>query len=166
MRLSLALVIVVFSVSGLAVVCAEPQPVADKAEEVVTLMGMLSKWRYPGASLQGGASMSDGGVIGVQSLNCQAVITTPDPVEAVLKYYEEKLAIAKEPEADAPAGDNRRTDGKAVDVQSDSEGRPLQLHVITVNEADSSTMLVISRAEGEEKTHIAWSHFRRFAPAK
>ena len=167
MRLLLALVIVAFSVSSLDVVWAEPQPAADngkdKAEEVVSLMGMLCKWRYPGATLRGAASMSDGGVIGIQSIKCQAVIATPDPVTAVLKFYEEKLAIAKEPEADAPAGDNRRTDGKAIDVQNDSEGRPLQLHVITVNEADSSTTLVISRTEDEEKTHIAWSHFRRLA---
>jgi hypothetical protein len=44
----------------------------------------------------------------------------------------------------------------------DSQERPLDVHIIIVNTAKSSTTPVISCAETESETHIAWTHYLRF----
>jgi hypothetical protein len=128
----------------------------------MTLMGTLSEWKYPGANLLGGATMSDGGNPLVPDVQCQAILTTPDPIEKVVEFYSQKVGTPP-----APAGQNaqakvKEADAKAVSTQDDSEGRPLTLRVIVVSQADSTTTLVISRARSEKETHIAWSHYRRF----
>lgn len=157
--LAVLLLLIPLSAGALLATAKEPQPKKkdQPAEEVLSLFGMLGEWQYPDSKLHGSATLGDGGVIGIQSIKCHAVVTTPDSVDAVRRYYEDKLANRNE----GAAGDNRRTDGKAVDFLDDSAERPLQLHVVTVNEEDRSTTLVISRGEGESLTHIAWSHFRR-----
>jgi hypothetical protein len=43
----------------------------------------------------------------------------------------------------------------------DSDGRPVGIQIIVVNTDKSSTTLVISRAEKEAETHIAWAHYIR-----
>jgi hypothetical protein len=55
----------------------------------------------------------------------------------------------------------KNADAKAVSIQDDSQGRPLTLRVIVVAKADTTTTLVISRADQEKETHIAWLHFMR-----
>ena len=126
----------------------------------ITLLGILSEWKYPGSDMPGGATISDGGIPGVQSVKCAAVLTTPDPIEKVIGYYAEKFGTGGSPERQAEKGE-----AKSVSVQDDSQGRPVTLRVLVVNEADTSTTLVMSRAEGEKETHIAWSHYRRFDAA-
>jgi hypothetical protein len=127
----------------------------------MTLLGTLSEWKYPGSNLLGGATMSDGGNPLVPDVQCQAILTTPDPMEKVVEFYSQKVGTPT-----APAGQNaqakvKEADAKAVSTQDDSEGRPLTLRVIVVSKADSTTTLVISRGQSEKETHIAWSHYRR-----
>ena len=52
-------------------------------------------------------------------------------------------------------------DGKSVSIQDDSQGRTVAIRVIVVHKAGTSTTLVISRANDEKETHIAWSHYIR-----
>jgi hypothetical protein len=124
-------------------------------------MQTLSKWAYPGTMEPGaklhGAEMSDGGIPGMQSVKCKAVLTTPDPVDKVVAFYEQKLRT------DGPADPKA---AQSLSIQDDSAGRPVAVRVLVVNRAETSTTLVISRAEGEKETHIAWSHFIRIGPAR
>jgi len=129
------------------------EPVPEKS---VTLLGTLAEWQYPGANFSG-ATVSDGGNRTLQSVKCVAVLTTEDSVEKVTKFYTQKFVSGpSEPGGSVPVA-------QSVSEQSDSEGRPVELRVIVVNRAESSTTLVISRAEGEKMTHIAWSHYMRLS---
>jgi hypothetical protein len=127
----------------------------------ISLMETLSHWKYPGSIMLGGASMSDGGNPLLQSVKCQAILTTPDPIERVIEYYSKNLEKSRPPSPpdDRPAA--KDDDAKSVSTQDDSRDRPVTIHVIVVNKADTSTTLVISRAAGEDATHIAWSHYIR-----
>ena len=58
-----------------------------------------------------------------------------------------------------PGAEVKAADAKAVSTQDDSQGRPVTLRVIVVNKANTTTTLVISRANGEKETHIAWLHY-------
>ena len=148
--------------AGLALVLALtwsilPKAAHSSASGDITLMQTMDEWRYPQAKMPHGARMSDGGNASLQSLKCSAVLTTPDPIEKVIAFYSDKLK-------DDPAKD--KIEGKSVNDLDDSPRRPITLRVFSVNTASSSTSLVISRAEGEAETHIAWSHYLRLDPRK
>jgi hypothetical protein len=126
------------------------------SEDRITLFGVLAEWMYPKADF-GGAQMSDAGTRTVQSLNCQAILTTGDSFEKVTNYYEHKFASGPQEVDGAVKGPQ----WQSVSIQDNSSNRPVQLRVIVVNRANTSTTLVISRTKGETKTHVAWSHFVR-----
>ena len=152
--------IIYFIMVGLGTVWAT-SPTSDAASQrKVTLLGTLAEWKYPGSDFGGGPSMSDGGNGRLQSVKCQAILTTSDPVEKVTKFYSEKFVSGPQDAEKQVKGAN----AQSVSTQDDSQGRPVQLRVIVVNRAETSTTLVISRAEGEKKTHIAWSHYLRLGP--
>jgi hypothetical protein len=137
-------------------------PAQATPPERMTLLGALSEWKYPGSTMLGGASMSDGGDPSVPDVRCQAILTTPEPIEKVVKFYSEKVGPPPKPGEQDARAEVKGTDAKAVSTQDDSEGRPVTLRIIVVNKADSTTTLVISKAKAESETHIAWSHYRRF----
>jgi hypothetical protein len=112
--------------------------------------------------MAGGAEMSDGGNPLVPDVKCRAILTTPDPIEKVIRYYSEMAGTIPTPVGPDAKAKVKETDARAVSTQDDSEGRPVTLRVIVVCKADTTTTLVISRADGEKETHIAWSHYRRF----
>lgn len=128
------------------------------SEDRVTLMGALSEWMYPKSAF-GGARMSDGRNRTIQSFNCHALMTTGDSFEKVANFYEQKFVSQPQNVGAALKG----AEAQSVSAQDDSAERPVQLRVIVVNRAKSSTTLVISRTKGEAKTHIAWSQFVRLS---
>jgi hypothetical protein len=128
----------------------------------MTLLGTLAEWKYPGPNLPSGARMSDGGNPRVQSVKCEAVLTTPDPIEKVIGYYTEKFGTGEPYDRQAGEAKANKGEARSVSVQDDSQGRPVTLRVFVVNKAVTSSALVISRAQGEKETHIAWSHYRQF----
>ena len=137
------------------------------AGEGTSLMGMLSQWAYPEATWIGGPRMSDGGNPDLQSVKCEVVLVTPDSFEEVVKYYAEKLAIGKKDAGVVKKDASAKKAGRTVAVIDDcvfdeNDARPVKVQVITVNERDSSTTLVISRANEERETHIVWSHVVQF----
>lgn len=160
MRLFTRIIISGFTFAGLAIVWAGVLPADAPARERVTLLGTLADWKYPGSNMLG-ASMSDGGNPRLQSVKCQAILTTDDPFEKVIKFYSEKLGTPEDPAKPDARAAVKDTDAKSVSTQDDSQGRPVALRVIVVNRAETATTLVISRAVGETKTHIAWSHYMR-----
>ncbi len=142
--------------------------VAGAAESPKTLLTRIFEWRYPEAKISG-ATMSDvetidnEGVRTAPSIHCKAVLTTGDPIDKVFDHYHSKLTkkiVAKSP--DKSAAPLKSSSGRAVTFHSNSDDRPVVIHVITVNSERLSTTLVLSRAAGESKTHIAWSQYERF----
>ena len=133
-------------------------PARGTPPEAMSLMDTLSEWKYPGSTMPDGASMSDGGNPTLQSVKCKALLTTADPIDKVIAYYSEKFETpAKKDDHVAIKG----SDAKSVTIQNDSQDRPVTVRVIVVNKADTSTTLVITRANGEKETHIAWLHYIR-----
>jgi hypothetical protein len=112
-----------------------------------SLLKTIEGWKYPGSKIADGAEVSDGGFAGILSTKSETVLTTPDPVEKVVAYYSERFADAKKHEPGSIA------------LQDDSKDRPVALQILVVHTTDTSTTLVISRAQGEKETHIAWSQF-------
>jgi hypothetical protein len=133
------------------------------AEQHVTLLGMLSEWLYPGAKFNG-AESSDAAVGNICSIKSKAVLTTPDSAEQVVAFYQQKLKVDAAGKNLGEEDGERITTKRSVSIQDDSDGRPLKLYIIAINETGSSTTLVVSRSEGEETTHIAWSNFRQLWP--
>jgi len=137
------------------------------AEEPVRLMATIAEWQYPGSTING-ASMSDAATVNVSgertvpSILCKTVLTTKDPMAKVIEYYETKLKQGADSETAKPEGKPGKESGRSVMFHDDSQGRPLGIHIIIVNTDKSSTTLVISRAETESETHIAWTHYLRF----
>lgn len=137
------------------------------AEEPLRLMPMIAEWQYPDSKING-ASMSDAATVNrsgertVPSILCKTVLTTKDPMAKVIEYYETKLKHGGDSETAKQKGKSVGESGRSVMFHDDSQGRPLRIHIIVVNTEKSSTTLVISRAESESETHIAWTHYLRF----
>lgn len=136
-------------------------------EEPVSLMSIIAEWQYPGSKVNG-ASMGDAATVNrrgertVVSILCKTVLTTKDPMAKVIEYYRTKLKQGADSETAKPEGKSGTEPGRSVMFHDDSQGRPLGIHIIIVNTDKSSTTLVISRAEMESETHIAWTHYVRF----
>jgi hypothetical protein len=143
--------------------CASATSSVAVADEPVTLMGTIAQWTHP-ESVMNGAEMSDAATVDsegnrtVQSIVCKTTMTTDDPVEKVLAFYKTKLAPDKN--ADAKTKEELKG-GRSVLVSDDSDGRLFSLHTILVDTATTSTTLIISRADSEKQTHIAWKHYTR-----
>jgi len=160
MRLSIAAVALFLGLVAIASVSADkPAPDTGKQKGVL-LLGSLEEFMYPGAKMPDGATMSGNGPYpAMQFVICRTVLTTPDPLEKVADFYSKKFEIADK--ADKAEGRSKAGDAQAVTMLDDSKGRPVGLRVFTVNRPKMTTTLVVSRAEGEKETHIAWSHFVR-----
>ena len=143
---------VALPVMGVLLVASSILAPARATQEGVSLLQTLEVWKYPGSTMLGGASMSDAGNPDIQDVVCQAVLTTPDAFDDVVRFYEKKTAETAQP--------------RAVTGQSDSKDRPIALRVFSVHKAQTTTTLVISRAAAEKETHIAWSHYMKFSRAR
>lgn len=133
------------------------------SEKGATLLGMLSEWQYPASKFHG-AESSDAAVSDISSIKSKAVLTTPDSAEKVVAFYRQKLKVDAAGKNLGEKEGERLTTKRSVSIQDNSDGRSLKLYIIAINETGSSTTLVVSRSEGEETTHIAWSNFRQLWP--
>lgn len=150
-----------------SLIAALAATVSCGADGTLSLMSLIAPWQYPGSQTHG-ASMGDAATVNrsgdrtVQSLLCKAVMTTEDPVPKVVEYYRTKLKKEVDLGRGTRGGESGLESGRSVLFHEDSKDRPLELHIILVNADKSSTTLVISRAETESETHIAWTHYLRF----
>lgn len=155
MRLTVILSLVLHGVLAISL--------AASADEPVTLMGTIVKWRYPDAEI-GESEMSDAATIDadgsrtVPSTVMKTTMVTPASVDDVLEFYRGLLTRSAADEKKFGLGP---TVGRSVVFSDESGGRPLKLHVILVNRENSSTTLVVTRGEGEELTHITWKQYLR-----
>lgn len=134
----------------------------DQPEERVTLMGMLLEWRYPDSKFNG-ADSSDAAVSDVSAIKSKAILTTPDSAEKVMGFYREKLKVGADGKNLGEKEGEWITTDRSVLIQEVS-GERSKLYVIAINAAKSSTTLVVSRADGDDVTRIAWSNYRQLAP--
>lgn len=144
-----------------AVFCATIMSLTATADEPVTLLGTIAKWRYPDAEI-GNLEMSDAATIDVDgrrtipSSVLKTTMATPDSVDKVLAFYRDLLK--RNPTNDNKLG-IRPNVGRSVVFSDESEGRPFAFHTVLVNSANSSTTLIITRGKDEEQTHITWKHY-------
>jgi hypothetical protein len=155
-----ALVVIALVYRGGA--AAEAPPAEAQPEKSVTLMGMLLEWSYPESKFNG-AQMSDAGVKDISSIKSKAILTTPDSAEKVMDFYRKKLNVDAEGENLEEKQGERIKTARSVLIQ-DASGDRSHVFVIAINEAKSSTTLVVSRADGDDVTRIAWSNYRHLLP--
>ncbi|QDT71707.1 hypothetical protein [Lacipirellula limnantheis] len=135
--------------------------VTASADEPVSLMDTVVKWRYPDAEIAN-SRMSDAATIAadaartVPSVVLSTTMSTSDSVEKVLKYYRELLT--RNPENDKKLGVDPKV-GRSVVFSDESDGRDFAFHTIMVNTANSSTTLIVTRAQNEERTRITWKQY-------
>lgn len=146
---------------------AANQAEEPKAEKSKTLLTLVREWQYPGSKMQGGATMGDAATVNrsgertVPSTMCTTVMVTKDPMAKVVDYYKAKLKQVDNAERGNADDEPAANPGRSVMFHEDSEGRPVGIQIIIVNTDKSSTTLVISRADKEAETHIAWTHYLR-----
>lgn len=140
---------------------AAVMPSSATADEPVTLIGTIVKWRYPDAKI-GKSQMSDASTIDadgnrtVPSTILKTTMTTEDSVEKVVAFYRDLLT--RHPENDRQLGIPAEM-GRSVVFNDESAGRPFAFHTILVNSDKRSTTLVITRGEHEDTTRITWTQY-------
>jgi hypothetical protein len=149
------------SIMSLTLLCATVLSITASADEPVTLIGTIVKWRYPNAEI-GKSQMSDAATIDadgkrtVPSTVLETTMATGDSVDKVLAFYRELLT--RNQTNDDKLGIGRQV-GRSVVFNDESDGRPFAFHTIVVNSANSSTTLIITRGKGEEQTYITWKQY-------
>ena len=120
----------------------------------------LADWEYPGST-----PVASGTTGSATQAHSNAVMVTADSFEDVVRFYEKKIYKTGSPRPIDPAAPPKRVlgvsnfDGDSVtSLQDDSARRPVRLRVLVRNRPSDVVTVVISRAEGEKQTHIAWTY--------
>lgn len=148
-------------VMWLSVICVMVMSSATSADEPVTLIGTIVKWRYPEAEI-GNAEMSDAATAAadgkrtVPSTLLKTTMVTGDSVDKVVAFYRDLLT--RNAANDEKLGIESQV-GRSVVFSDESEGRPFAFHTIVINSANSSTTIIITRGKEEEKTRITWKQY-------
>ena len=146
---------------SLVMFCSTVLSITVSADEPVTLIGTIVKWRYPDAEITK-SEMSDGATIGadkkrtVSSSLLKTTLVTPDSVEKVLRFYRELLT--RNPKNDSTLGIEPQI-GQSVVFSDESDERPFAFHTIVVNTAKASTTIIVTRGINEEFTYITWKQY-------
>lgn len=146
-----------------AVICASFLAATAQAEEPLTLIGTIVKWRYPDAEI-GKSEMSDGATMDadgkrtVPSTLLKTMMVTPDSAERVIAFY--RGLLTRNPTGNRQLSIAPKV-GQSVVFSDESDGRPFALHTILVNTASSSTTIVITRGKDEQATRISWKQYLR-----
>lgn len=133
------------------------------ADEPVTLIGTIVKWRYPDAEI-GKSEMSDAATVKldgertVPSTDLRTTMTTDDSVDKVIAFYKTLLTRSAANDAQLGFGPD---EGISIRFSDESAGRNFELHTVLVNAANISTVVIVTRGNGESQTHITWKQFRR-----
>jgi hypothetical protein len=117
-------------------------------------VGALEDWHYPGASSTSTSGAGVGSPFGPPLMTRGSMQTTPDSFEQVLQHYALKMNVST-----ATSGSGSRASGnESVTYQSDSRGprgpRPVKSQAFARRERGGSVVVFITRADGEEHTHV------------
>jgi hypothetical protein len=126
------------------------QNVEPDTSEAKNLLTRISEWQYTnsrmsGATASNATTVNAKGEITTPSIHCKTVLITADPIDKVFDYYKSKLAqntVSKTGEETTVV--SSRTSGRSVTFHSDSDGRPVEIHMILINSERMSTTLMIS----------------------
>jgi hypothetical protein len=142
----------------------EPQSAVEaQPKKQVSLMGMLSEWMYPESQFNG-ADTGDAAVSNISAIKSKAILTTTDSVDKVMDFYRKKLNVDNDGTNLSEKEGERITTDQSVLIQDVSVDQQSSLFVIAINGVTSSTTLVVSRADGDDITRIAWSNYRQLRP--
>ena len=115
----------------------------------------FNRWKYPGAKELGGGQGAGGH---------HAVLITADGLDKVVAFYEKKTGEKLTPDAAGGHGIGGGP-GEAHVFQDDSvqpggkAERPVVVRVLVQRAKGHDLTLVLSRAKGEDHTHIALTYF-------
>jgi hypothetical protein len=150
-----------FRVLPLALYFAIAMLETASAEEPITLIGTIVKWRYPDAEI-GKSEMSDAATIAADgkrtapSSVLKTTMVTSDSVDKVLAFY--RGLLTRNPANDSKLGADPKV-GRSVVFSDESEGRPFAFRTILVNSANTSTTIIITRGGDEDTTRITWNQY-------
>jgi hypothetical protein len=145
----------------LSLSCASVSSRTAYADEPVTLIGTIVKWRYPDAEI-GKSEMSDGATIAADgkrttpSSVLKTTMVTTDSVDKVLAFYRDLLT--RKPTNDEKLGIGPLV-GRSVVFSDETDERPFAFHTIVVNSENTSTTLIVTRGKDEEQTRITWKQY-------
>lgn len=116
----------------------------------------LAEWKYPKAKIAvSGSSGADG-----RFASSSAIMLTRESYADVVKYYEKKFGHSLTHSGTSTTTKAQPPDGGTTFLQEDLADRPLKLRIFVQHQRTSSISVVVSRADGEDETHIAWTYFR------
>ena len=156
MRTNQSMITLFFTLSFATVICHTAY-----AEQPVTLIGTIVKWRYPDAEI-GQSEMSDGATIAsdgkrtIPSSVLKTTMVTTDSVEDVLEFYRDLLTRNQTNDQKLGIGP---LVGRSVVFSDESNGRPFAFHTILVNSENTSTTLIVTRGVDERQTRITWKQY-------
>jgi len=113
-------------------------------------------WKYPGAT-ELGSGQGAGGY--------HAMLATTDALDKVEAFYEKKTGEKLKPDQaggsgiGGGAGEARVFQDDSVQPGAKSEPRPVVVRILVNRTKGHDLSLVISRAKGEDHTHIALTYF-------
>ena len=116
----------------------------------------LTEWRYPEAKVV----VSGGSGAGGRAATSSAIMRTKDAYADVVKFYEKKLGESLGRSGTITVAKGDIPTGNATFLQEDLADRPMKVRIFVQHRPSSSLSVVISRADGEQETHIAWTYFR------
>jgi hypothetical protein len=148
---------------SLAFLCMSAWSLCVSADEPVTLIGTIVKWRYPDADIRN-SEMSDAATIDasgkrtVASTVLKTTMLTSDSVDKVLAFYRDLLT--RNPTNDGKLEIGAQV-GRSVVFSDESDGCPFAFHTVVVNAENTSTTLIITRGDNEKLTRITWKQYRK-----
>ena len=142
--------------------------VSVSAKEPLTLIGTIVKWRYPDAEI-GKSEMSDAATINASgkrtlpSTLLKTTMVTQDSVDKVVEFYRDLLT--RNTKNDSTLGIGQEV-GRSVIFSDESDERPFAFRTIMINAANTSTILIITRADDEKTTRITWKQYYKHSVDK
>ncbi len=146
---------------SLVLLCFAVSSINATADEPVTLIGTIVKWRYPDAEI-GKSEMSDAattdaeGKRTVPSTLLKTTMVTGDSIGKVIAFY--RALLTRNPTNDDKLGIGGQV-GRSVAFSDESDGRPFAFYTIVVNASNTSTILIITRGDDEKLTRITWKQY-------
>jgi len=136
------------------------QSVELQSKKQTSLMSMLGEWMYPESKFNG-AETGDAAVSNISAIKSKAIFSTKDSVDKVMEFYRNKLNVDNDGKNLSEREGERITTDHSVLIQDVSGDRQSSLFVIAINGVNSSTTVVVNRADGDDITRIAWSNYRQ-----
>jgi len=118
-------------------------------------MGALEDWQYPGATSTSSSGSGVGTPFGPPIMTRGSKQTTTDAFDDVATHYAKKMGVNLTP---GTASGSQASAGASVSYHVDNAGsrgaRPVKSLAFARRERGGSVVVFITRADGEEETHI------------